>query len=430
MAEEFSDVRRSITAFLSALRYNIDRPLRDRMRSSKEDRERFMRTMMMVEEARIRFNADTYHEEPTRDEWNAIREDLLAFVNAFTHTDFVDPTIYDRPFRSGPMMVRDNSSALIRSLTDRENRPSVSEAIIIFKNFIERTIDLVEKTEGPLTLADLDRIVPRQQVAPVQFDIADGRIVIASRLPKTYEADRSNIQSALEHIRASGEQLLTNLNNSNCDKRLFESVSELHSQIISESNVVKVGLTNMACGVMGTQFQAELPDAIVGMLNAYNASISLYVAQFPEWEKFTQKASLIQLDEDDVAEIDIAAGEIIEALTENPELSDPEVPKTIAFVRQFLAFPGTSSKRAAFAMIRTIENLVSSIVRHGLNFFSKTADNVVDAGSKAASKVIVGLLGVALISASGIGPAAMRAGAPWVKQAAEVVQKQIEKAAE
>jgi hypothetical protein len=267
-------------------------------------------------------------------------------------------------------------------------------------------------------------------VAPVQFDIVNSRIVVASRAAQPSEADRANIQSALEHIRGSGENLLNNLANSNCDRRLLESVSELQSQLISEGNIVKIGLTNMACGVMAAQFQAELPDAIAGMLNAHNASISLYVAQFPEWEQFTQKASLIDLDEDDVAEVDIASGEIIEALAQSPELADPEVPKTISFLRQFLAFPGTSSKRAAFAMIRTIENLVSSIVRHSLVFFSKTAENVVDAGSKAASRVIIGLLGLALMSASGVGPAAMRAGAPWVKQAAEIVQKQIEKAAE
>jgi hypothetical protein len=47
-----------------------------------------------------------------------------------------------------------------------------------------------------------------------------------------------------------------------------------------------------------------------------------------------------------------------------------------------------------------------------------------------ARKAIVGLLGIALVSASGIGPAAVRAGAPWVKQAAEIIQKQIEKVAE
>jgi len=433
MAEEFAEVRRDITAFLMSLRQSVDRPFRGRAPTVDEQRERFLRTMMIVEEARIRFNTYTrYREEPTRGEWDAARKELLSFVDTFTHSESVDSDVYDRPFIFRPMIARDREqpSAFMKFFTERGNRVPVSEALIRFRKYLESWGSGLVDTQGSLSLDDLDRIVPRQQVAPVQFDIVDGRIVVASRAPKTAEVDRANIQSALEHIRGSGEQLLHNLALSNCDRRLLESVSELHSQLISEGNAVKIGLTNIACSVMGAQFQAELPDAIAGMLNAYNASISLYVAQFPEWEQFTKKASLIDLDEDDVAEVDIAAGEVIGALTENAALADPEVPKTIAFVRQFLAFPGASSKRAAFAMIRTIENLISSIFRHSLNFFSKTAENVVDAGSKAASKVIIGLLGLALMSASGIGPAAMRAGVPWVKQAAEIVQKQIEKAAE
>lgn len=433
MVEEFFEVRRNVTTFLLSLRNSIDRPIRSRAPTTTEERERFMRTLMMVEEARIRFNTYTrYREVPTKGEWVTARDELLSFVKAFANSDLVDATVYDRPFLLRPMMShdRENPTAFMQLFMDRENRPSVSEALIRFKGYLEESGIILAETQESLSLSDLDRIVPRQQVAPVQFDIVNGRIVIASRAPKTAEADRSNIQSALDHIRASGEQILRNLNNSNCDKRLLESVSELHSQLISDGNIVKIGLTNIACGIMGSQFQSELPAAITGMLNAYSSSISLYVAQFPEWEQFTQKASLIDFDEEDVAEVDIAAGEIIEALTQNPAISDPEVPKTIAFVRQFLAFPGVTSKRAAFAMIRTIENLVSSIIRYSVDFFNKTADNVVDAGSKAASKVIIGLLGVALISAAGIGPAATQAGAPWVKQAAEVVQRQIEKAAE
>jgi|GEM_PF-2200166 len=433
MAEEFAEVRRNISIFLASLRHSIDRPFRGRAQTDEAERERFTRTVLMVEEARIRFNTYTrYREELTREEWGSAREELLSFMNTIAHSDVVNPGVYDRPFVTGPMMARerDDQSAFMRMFTDRENRVTVSEALIRFRAYVEEAGVGLAETQRSLSFEELDRIVPRQQVAPVQFDIVEDRIVVASRAPKTAEADRANIQSALEHIRGSGEQLLNNLTNSNCDRRLLESVSELQSQLISEGNVVKIGLTNMACGIMGAQFQAELPDAIAGMLNAYNASISLYVAQFPEWEQFTQRASLIDLDEEDVAEVDIAAGEIISVLSQNPELADPEVPKTIAYVRQFLAFPGASSKRAAFAMIRTIENLVSSIVRHSLNFFSKTAENVVDAGSKAATKVIIGLLGVALMSASGIGPTAIRAGAPWVKQAVEIVQKQIEKAAE
>ena len=205
--------------------------------------------------------------------------------------------------------------------------------------------------QGTLAFEDLGRIVPRQQVAPVKFAITDGRIVVDQSPPRTEHADRDNIKSALEHICSSGDQLISNLERSNCDRRLLESVKELQEQLTSDGNIVKIGLTNMACTVMSAQFQDELPNAISAMFNAHSASVSLYVAQFPEWDQFTQKAAAIDLDEDDIAEVDIAAGEIVSALTQNPSLADPEVPKTIAFVRQFLSFPGSSAKRAAFAMI-------------------------------------------------------------------------------
>ncbi|MFT9180329.1 MAG: hypothetical protein ABF508_08695 [Zymomonas mobilis] len=428
MAEDFTKVRRNINGFLISLRNSIDRSFRVHGPAVDEQRERFMRTMMIIEEARLRFNTYArYRTGPKRSEWDAIFKELLSFANTFAHSKFVDPDIYDRPFIFSSIITRNDELPIefMGMATDRENRVPISEAFVRFRNYLESSRSRLVETQGSLFLDDLDRIVPRQQVAPIQFEIVDGRIVVASRAPKIAEADRDNIQSALEYIRGSGEQLLNNLANSNCDRRLLESVNELHSQLMSKGNIVKIGLTNISCGVMGARFQAELPDAIAGMLNSYNASISLYVAQFPEWEQFTQKASLIDLGEDDVAEVDITAGKVITALTENTALADPEVPKTIAFVRQFLAVPGASSKRAAFAMIRTIENLVSSIIRHGMSFLSKTAENVVDAGSNLASKVIVGLLSLALMGATGIGPAAMRAGAPWVEQAAVIVQKQI-----
>lgn len=432
MAEGFSELRRDISLFLLSLRQAIDRPFRGRAPTLEADRERFMRTMMMVEEARIRFNSYTrYREEPSAEEWSTARDELISFVSKFIHAEWIDSDVYERRFRIAPTMNRDreNHSPFLFSLLN-EKSVTIADALVTFRAYLEESRIEFAPVQGTLTFDDLDRIVPRQQVAPVQFDVVDDRIVIANRAPRTLDADRANIESALEHIKGSGDQLINNLENSNCDRRLLESVKELQSQLFSEGNIIKIGLTNMACGVMGAEFQSELPDAIVAMFNSYSASVSLYVAQFPEWDQFTQKAAAIDLDEDDIAEVDIAAGEVISALADNPELADEEVPKTIAFVRQFLSFPGASSKRAAFAMIRTIENLVSSILRHSVNFFSKTTEKTVEGGSTLASKVIIGLLGIALMGASGIGPAAVRAGAPWVKQAAEIVLKQIEKATE
>lgn len=434
MAEDFNDIRRNVSAFLISLRHSIDRPYRNRVRPAYDDREIFMKTILMVEEARVRFSTYTrYRAEPTVSEWNQSRKDLNDFVDRFIESEETDPDVFDRPFISAPVINRDmgNTTDFIRSIqSDKTNRLSISEALFTFKSYLNNGNVASPAIQENLSFGELGRIIPSQQVAPVQFDIVENIIVISNKTPKTLHEDRSNIAAALEHIKHSGNKLIESLERSNCDRRLLETVQHLQSQLIEESNIVKIGLTNMASGVMCARFNDELPDAVAAMFNSYSSSVSLYVAQFPEWEQFTQKAALIDLDEDDVADVDNAAGELIDALNADPSLSDPEVPKTIAFVRQFLAFPGASSKRAAFAMIRTIENLVSSIIKHSISFAHQTASKTVETASSTASKVIVSLLGVAFISASGIGPAAVNAGAPWVKQAAEIVKKQIEKSAE
>jgi len=390
--------------------------------------------MLFIEEARLHFSTYVrYNQDPTNHDWNEARLLLVRFAYNFVHSGEIDPVIHERRFSIAPMMSRDreNPTEFMRQLmTDRNHSISIYNAIRIFADYLQSDNVTRPITQQALSLKDLNRIVPKQQVAPVQFDIVNDKIVISKSAPKKLEADRENITSAFEHIVGSGKELIESLKHSNCDRRLLESVQQLQSQLVDDGNIVKIGLTNMACGVMCTQFSSELPDAIAGMFNAFSTSISLYVAQFPEWEQFTLKAALIDLNEDDVYNVDTATGDLLDELSKNPSLVDPEVPQTIAFVRQFLNFPGASSKRAAFAMIRTIENLVSSIIRHSISFLNQTAEKTISSASSTASRIIVGLLGLALVSATGIGPTAVRAGAPWVKQAAEVVQKQIEKAGE
>lgn len=405
------------------MRYAVDRPYRPVSRRGTEDREQFMRSMLLVEEARVRFNSYVrFREEPTPEEWIEVRDGLFKFVNGFLHSPDVDPAVFDRPFRVPvPSAQRDNLSPFLMLLTQGA---TVGDALVAFRNVLQQST-VTTTLQTSLDFGDLTTIVPRQQVAPARFDVVDGRIVLADLIPKTLEEDRGNISAALDHIKGSGESLIRSLEQSNCDRRLLDSVRELHTQIEANGNAVKIGLTNLACGVMSAQFQQELPDALNAMFNSYSASVSMYVAQFPEWEQFTQRAASIDLDEEEIAEIDVAASEVIRALESQPELADPEVPKTIKLVREFMSRPGNSAKRAAFAMMRTIENLVSSIVRHSVAALERTAEKTVDGLSTAASKIIVGLLSIALVGATGIGSAAVHAGAPWVKQAAEVVQRQI-----
>jgi len=425
VATNFVEFRRDIVALLQTLRLSLDRPYRDLSLSGADGREKYTRAMLLVEEARIKFNSYVrQRHEPTEQEWHHARDIVLKFLNTLLHSPDVEPEFYQRRFRiPSPRIDRENLSSLTVALSDGDF--TIGEAIIRYIEAIENS-RVAGSIQIPLDFGELVKIVPRQQVAPAKFEIVDSRIVISDGAPKRLEEDTKNIDAALDHIVGTGKNLIESLEQSNCDRRLLESVKELHKQVTQDGNIVKLGLTNLACGVMCSQFERELPDALCATFNSYNTSISMYVAQFPEWEQFTQRAASIEIDDESIVEIDLAASEVIEALEAQPELADPEVPKTIKLVRELMSHPGKSAKRAAFAMLKTIENLVSSIVRHSIVALNKTAEKTVEAISSAAAQVITGLLSIALIAASGIGPAAVNAGAPWVDKITATVREQIE----
>lgn len=427
--EEIED---DVPIILASVRHSIDRDIR--YYRSQAEREAMFRLLMMVEEARIRFTTYMrYKTDLSLSDWESIRSELVIAIKNIAESPELASIGPRKSFRFllAPRSA-DPPSLFMKAIRDKDNRPrSIAEALSRLRNYLETAQIDVPPAQGLLSLETLNRIVPDQQVAPVQFEIVNNRITIVDRPPDRHLSDRSNIESALSHIVGSGEKLISNLENSNCDKRLLASVKELQSQLTADKNIIKIGLTNIACAAMGLQFKSELPDAVSAMFSSYSTSITLYVAQFPEWENFTQRAANLELDDSDVAEVDATAAEIVDKLSANAELADPEVPKTIAFLRELLAFPGRSSKRATYAMIRTLENLLSSILRHSMSFLTKTAEKTIEAGSTATSRVLVGgLLSIALISATGIESAALRAGSPWVQQVAQTIQKHLEKAIE
>jgi hypothetical protein len=120
---------------------------------------------------------------------------------------------------------------------------------------------------------------------------------------------------------------------------------------------------------------------------------------------------------------------LVEDLKSSPNVVDPEVPRTLAYLTQMLESPSASGKRAAFAVLRSVENLISLIFNYGAEFAQKTISKTIDAASSTASKIIVvTLLTLALGSATAIGPIASKVPEMnWLKTASEIVEKQLEK---
>ena len=286
-----------------------------------------------------------------------------------------------------------------------------------------------EKRDDPKTsVAHLRQLLPPQKIAPVQFAVANGRIVVAPQADEADPRDALNIKAAREQLLSGGQRILKELKGSNCDKRLIETVQFMHDQLASEHNIVQLGIANIGCDLMYVQFQAELPDAMLAMLRAQTVSISMYVGQFPDWHRFVENTAIVEIDQDEIARIHATAGKLAADLRANPDIADPEVPATLEWLSRMLADPANTAKRLAFAVLRTIENLVSKVCSYALDLLEQTARKSADGLSTAASKVIVvSLLSVALSGALGMSSIAGRVQeVSWIKAAAELVQKQIE----
>jgi hypothetical protein len=227
-------------------------------------------------------------------------------------------------------------------------------------------------------------------------------------------------------LQRNGDRIISELQQSNCDRRLLASVVELQEQLRGETDAIKVGLMNIGCEMMCNSYEAELPTAVASMLRAHTHGVHMFVGQFPEWAKFVENAAMADLDQGDITNLRAASNTLVEEMKKHPELVDPEVPHTIAYLTEMLTSPTKAGRRVAFAMLRSLENLVSRVFRYGGDFLEKTCEKSIDGASTATSKVVVGLLLLGLTGAVAIGP--MSSKIPemnWIKTATEIVKKQL-----
>jgi hypothetical protein len=154
----------------------------------------------------------------------------------------------------------------------------------------------------------------------------------------------------------------------------------------------------------------------------------LYLGQFDDWVKFTQNAASAELTPVDVDRVFSTTARLVERLEAAGQSVNPEVPRTIAFLNSLIAVPGEASRRAAYAVLRTIENLVAKVFLYGAAFLDDLITRTSSAVSSTASKaIVVVLLTVALDGAVGLTPVVARlADAAWMEAAVEVVRRQID----
>lgn len=303
----------------------------------------------------------------------------------------------------------------------------IEDAIRLFADLLSGVGSIDRDGQPELALGRLREIVPDQKIAPAKFDIVSGRLVLIDQPAAIDPDDVNNVRSARDAILAKGEKIIDELSRSNCDRRVIESISEVQNGLRANNNIIELGLLNVGYSAVCGAAADELPDAIRGMIEGHTTSISMFVAQFPEWQRFTEKAASINIDSNDASRIAQSANEIASQIEDREDLADPEVPKTIRFLATLVRDPTNTSKRAAFAALRTIENLVSKIMSYSLDLVEKTTTKTINGLSTATSRVIVvGLMALAISSVTSLGPVTSKiAESSWMRTAVEIVKKQI-----
>lgn len=308
----------------------------------------------------------------------------------------------------------------VRLLIDATNEQLAKGQLTLFEG---------QESGSKKELAELRRITPAQKIAPVKFEIKEGKLMLAVQSNATERSDHANITAAREELLRRGEKLIKELERSNCDRRLIEQFQYVKDLIDYDDNIVKIGLSNMSCDLMCDACNSGLPEAINAMLRAHTRGVDMFAAQFPEWNKFVQNAVESKIDDTDAILIAKATDNLILQLEAEPRYVDPKVPATLSRLNRLIRRPGVPTKRAAFAMLRSLENLVSKVFSFGSEFLDQTTRKTIDNLSSIAAKaVVLGLLTMAVSGATSIAPVAEKVHElKWLKEAVELVQKQVDR---
>lgn len=360
--------------------------LRFGLRELLEDPEffEFSTTLKMTRKVRARNNP--YHPD---------LESVVELPHALSVTDFID--------------------RLLRALDDG----------VEFSHAVE--LEVIDASKIRDDAIKLKAIVPEQKVSPVQFEIENYRLVVKDQQHSPSEGREGIAAAAIDELLRRGDDLASQLRNSNCDPRLLQNVEQLQEQLRTSDNVVQIGITTLACDHLAKSFSRELPDALAALLIAHTSSVVMYLSQFSEWRLFSDASEQTDASSIDVIALSRALADVANELKHKPSIASPEVPRTLEALRAFLEDPQKASKRATLSAARTLENFVIKVFGYGAEYLEKTAQKSVDGLSSATSRVVV----AALLSAALLAATNMTALAPgieglgWMQDAVSIVSRQL-----
>ena len=269
--------------------------------------------------------------------------------------------------------------------------------------------------------------IPAQKVAPAQFDVIDGVLTVVDQKSQEKPESDAAIAASLDALIQNKNEIIEDLVGSNCDKRIAEQIERVGDLLLSQKNVVRLGLENITARLTAASLKDELPNVLAARIEGFSSGVAMYVAQFAEWQTFVQNAAEAAIEEESTDSLTDFVSELLDEMAKNRDVVDESVPSTIRFLSDLISDPSSASRKAVFAFVRTIENLIIKTFGFVIDTVQLTAEKTTEKFSEAASTALVaGLTGVGLVGAAGILPVAIRVkGLEWIQATYQIVREQI-----
>jgi hypothetical protein len=392
-------------------RRNLDLPLSERVAiSGNLDA---LRTIIRSRSSRSRYF--------TVEELDLLEEEVARLIAATTRSRISDRLIE-------------------RNIFDADNRTIIGHESHTWLTFAEQlktllrdiSPEIVELREEKFDFAQgslplLSDVVPKPKVSPVHFDFENDRLVLTHVTARSRREDEHNVSRARSTLIESGQKIIEELRRSNCDRRFLEDVIAVQRQLESAEDIIQLGILNLACEEQRKEFEPELPSSLAGSLRAHCSNIAMYVAQFPEWLRYTENATEVELSAADIRYSQEVAEAIATQFEAIPAKVDPEVPRTLRAISEAVANPVTATRRVSFALVRTLENLFIRVFSYAGKFTDEIAAQSLTKAANIGSSAIAISFGTLILGyATNLAAVFEKVpGMAWLKSAVEIFGKLI-----
>jgi hypothetical protein len=238
----------------------------------------------------------------------------------------------------------------------------------------------------------VSKSLPPQQIAPVKFGIENDLLVVVHDVATPDPQDVNIVNSVRQNLLSSGERLIRELCQSQCDRRFIESIEMLQAEVEANQDIIQLGMQTQGCQVTSQTFGEEFPTFHQGLLAAYLMAVMDYVGQFPDWHRFLENAAGARMLEAEMIESLRQVVRDLAGAVKNAPIAVPEVAEELEWLAEQVSDEGPVTKKKVFAVGQSLQNFAAAFVKWNLELIQKTSGKIQDFTAAGVAAVTVSMI--------------------------------------